>query len=312
MDNLIAVFAILVVIGFFASIGTGATFLVLRSKAGKGLRKGFYSSVGVFFGALVLMIVSLFSLDDNDDSEVATEKNSSNETQEVANISEEKPPVFTYDDTVAVADAKGNFTLPINVEEGYTAELEPSSVIKSTGTLEKKDETTYILSGTIVPEEVTEMYSLTFKKDGMTEEDIVFIDNEILNNAYGEQQLAAVKEEENKEAIANEKSISYGMLNKSREGYVGERYHISKGQVLQAEEIDGETNLLVNIKQDGYGYWDDLVHVRLFGTTDAVENDIIEVYAILNEKLDYSTQIGGTNSVPSMNASEIKVISNGN
>ncbi|MGP0696628.1 hypothetical protein [Listeria monocytogenes] len=121
------------------------------------------------------------------------------------------------------------------------------------------------------------------------------------------QEKKAEQQRERNEALANEKKYSYGTLIKKSNLYVP--YHITKGQVMQAQEDDlGETTLLVYIKDTGYGVWDDLVMIKLDKTTEAVKDDFVEVWGEIQGTETYDTQIGGSNTVPSMKATSVRVI----
>ncbi|EUJ53829.1 hypothetical protein [Listeria fleischmannii] len=116
-----------------------------------------------------------------------------------------------------------------------------------------------------------------------------------------------VKETRQK-ASENEKSLRYGDLIKSDE-YDGEPYHITKGKVFQADESSDGTTLLVYLTDTGDDVWDDLILVKYqIGETDAIEDDYVEVFGSLEERTTYETKIGGENTVPTLNAAEVKVI----
>lgn len=116
-----------------------------------------------------------------------------------------------------------------------------------------------------------------------------------------------VKETRQK-ASENEKTLRYGDLIKS-DKYNGEPYHITKGKVFQADESADGTTLLVYLTDNGDDDWDDLILVKYqIGETDAIEDDYIEVFGSLEERTTYETKIGGENTVPTLNASEVKIV----
>ncbi|MCJ8184771.1 hypothetical protein [Lactiplantibacillus pentosus] len=100
----------------------------------------------------------------------------------------------------------------------------------------------------------------------------------------------------------NAQKYSYGDLVKSN-NFVGKSYHISKAEVLQAEEDDGQTVLLVYINDDP----DDLFMVVYDGTTKAVEDDYVDIQGVLPKRQTYKTQSNGSNTVPSLVANKITV-----
>ncbi|EAD5794215.1 hypothetical protein H4905_002873 [Listeria monocytogenes] len=116
-----------------------------------------------------------------------------------------------------------------------------------------------------------------------------------------------LKNKNNQEAKDNAKSISYQMLNKNADTYKDEPYYI-KGKVVQAIEDSGTTLMRVNVTDDGSGYYDDTMAVLYDGFTDAVEDDIIEVYGTIYGNYTYETTIGGEMRIPGLNAESINII----
>ncbi|MEB2462844.1 hypothetical protein Q3V40_06500 [Listeria monocytogenes] len=116
-----------------------------------------------------------------------------------------------------------------------------------------------------------------------------------------------LQNKKNQEAKDNAKSISYQMLNKNADTYIDEPYYI-KGKVVQAIEDSGTTLMRVNITEDENGYYDDTMAVLYDGFTDAVEDDIIEVYGNIYGNYIYETTIGGEMRIPGLNAESIKII----
>lgn len=100
----------------------------------------------------------------------------------------------------------------------------------------------------------------------------------------------------------NAQTLSYGQLIKS-DDFVGKSYHISKAQVMQAEEESGKTLLLAYIDDDP----NHLFMILYNGKTSAVEDDYIDVQGILSTREEYKTNIGGSNKVPSLIAKNITV-----
>lgn len=100
----------------------------------------------------------------------------------------------------------------------------------------------------------------------------------------------------------NAQVLNYGQLIKS-DNFVGKSYHISKAEVLQAEEQSGKTLLLAYIDDDP----DHLFMILYNGKTSAVEDDYIDVQGIFDKREEYKTQIGGSNRVPLLIAQNITV-----
>ncbi|EAD5308146.1 hypothetical protein ED407_02855 [Listeria monocytogenes] len=115
------------------------------------------------------------------------------------------------------------------------------------------------------------------------------------------------QQESESEAKENSKDISFQMLDKNADNYINEPYYI-KGEVVQAIEDGGETLLRVNITKDEYGDYDNTVAVLYDDVTDAVEDDIIEVYGKIYGKYKYESTIGAKLTVPGIQADSIKVL----
>lgn len=101
----------------------------------------------------------------------------------------------------------------------------------------------------------------------------------------------------------NARTHSYGEFAKS-DSWVGKSYHISKAEVMQAEEENGQTMLLVYTDDDP----SHLFMVAYDGTTDAIEDDYVDIQGIFSKRQTYDTSIGGNNTVPSLLAKKITVV----
>ncbi|MCM3317190.1 hypothetical protein M3603_11085 [Rummeliibacillus stabekisii] len=204
--------------------------------------------------------------------------------------------VYSYDEDRAIANKSGAFTIPLKLENGYKAKLTDTNV-----KIKKESNSNYTLSGKISKEKPKASYKIVLVNGKDKKIATIKVSNKKANVAYKKEQVRA-------EALKNEEEFPYGMLNKSQKGYKGKPYHITKGHVMQAIEVNGKTFLLVEITNKGYGYYEDIIAVNFDKKTDAIEGDLIEVYGTLKEKFDYDTQIGGSNSVPAMIADSVKVI----
>ncbi|KRO28440.1 hypothetical protein DY78_GL002436 [Lactiplantibacillus fabifermentans DSM 21115] len=100
----------------------------------------------------------------------------------------------------------------------------------------------------------------------------------------------------------NAEKYTYGDFVKS-DDWVGKSYHISKAEVLQADETDGQTVLLVYTDDDP----DHTFMVAYDGKTAAVEDDYVDIQGVFSKRQSYDTKIGGSNTVPSLVASKITV-----
>jgi hypothetical protein len=90
------------------------------------------------------------------------------------------------------------------------------------------------------------------------------------------------------------KEVSYKELNKNPEKYAGESIKL-KGKVLQISEGGSYGNFLLMYVD---GEYDQVAYVEYLNDTDIVEDNWITVYGICGGSYSYSTQIGGSKTVP--------------
>lgn len=299
--------AIVGVLLLLASIIGSIVFLVLSllnrkndEKFKKNIKKLIISAASFIVSIILLIIAGAIGSNNysNDTLETTSSPTSNKDEEKTA----KKTVAFKYDDSIE-ADKNGNFKLPIKVIDGYTPKITEGDEAK----LKKKDSNNYILTGKINKKDDSGIYYLDFVSNDDKQEETIFIENTKAYDSYKKEQKAAAKQKVRSKALQNENKLSYGMLIKAQDRYAGEPYHITKGHVMQAMEQDGETTLLVQITNKGYGFWDDIVYINYPNITDAVDDDFVEIWGTLGEKMDYDTQIGGSNSVPSMKADSIKV-----
>lgn len=93
----------------------------------------------------------------------------------------------------------------------------------------------------------------------------------------------------------NAQTHTYGEFVKS-DDWLGKSYHISKAKVLQADEDEDGTTLLVYTDDDP----SHLFMVLYEDKTDAVEDDYVDIEGVFLKRQTYDTQIGGSNTVPAL------------
>lgn len=257
--------------------------------------------------SFVLLIASAFALPSADVTQPAKEKKVTASDSEKEEKKEKKIIPFVYsDDENLEANEKGVFDINVTLGEGYEIKhIKGANLKKST-----KD---IILVGEIANDKKKKTITVTISNDQETREEKITVMNskkiiaqiDAKKKAEKEaQQMAKMKEK----AVVNAQNITYNHLIKTKDGYKGKDYYIAKAEVFEAYEEDGVTLMLVNMTNNGYGYWGDLVAVVYQGTTEAIADDFIEIYGKLGEQYTYQTKIGGTNSVPTIAASEINVL----
>lgn len=300
---------LLLLVSVVSLIILGFKKLVRKGERNNGVLK-FKNIILAFVASIVLIIVGGALSPEEENNNKANGSNESTKKEK-----KDEKPLYSFDSNETKADKDGKFKVVINVEDGVTPSLKEATNVS----LKKESDKKYILNGIANKNEQTETYSVEFKSANKTQQAAITIDNALAKDAYVQKQIAE-KEKKEKEAkaaaekkekdlaLTNEKNISYGMLNKSKDKYVGKPYHITKGYVMQAMEEDGKTTLLVQVTNKGYGFWDDIIAVYYPKSTDAVDEDFVEVWGTIGEKWDYTTKIGGTNSVPTIQAESVKLI----
>lgn len=227
----------------------------------------------------------------------------SSEKKVTAEEKKEKPTeAFTYNKIDLEADDDGEFDVSLTVSEGYKIDKADGAEIEDWGDGDVD------LVGVIAKDNKKADITITATNGEDTQEEIITIDN---NEAYSA--VARVKQDKKdlkaakKVARENSKEITYKHLIKTSDGYVGTEYYIAKAKVVQAFEENGKTVLMVNMSNEN-NYWTDLIAIAYNGTTDVIQDDIVEVYGYVAEQYTYQTKIGGTNTVPLILASEIKIL----
>ncbi|RIJ62909.1 MULTISPECIES: hypothetical protein [unclassified Rummeliibacillus] len=301
MDALFGVVGVLLlVVSIISVVIFGLLLAVKKNNSKKNYKRKLRNSSILFVISIVLIIIA-GSLSPSENSSSKKDETTSSKTVEKK---EKKSVAYTYDKAETKADRNGDFLVKIEVKDGYTPEIVKGANV----TLKKKDDHHYLLSGTVDKKEQSATYKLSFTANDDQQTMNLTIDNALAKKAYVQKQIAEAKKKVKETALKNENTLSYGMLNKSQDKYVGKPYHITKGHVMQAMEDNGKTTLLVQLTDKGYGIWDDIIAVYYPNTTDAVDSDFVEIWGTLGQKWNYTTKIGGSNSVPTMKADTIKVI----
>ena len=97
---------------------------------------------------------------------------------------------------------------------------------------------------------------------------------------------------------------AYGVIVK---GVYGTCVH-SQAQVFQFDSLTGNKAMLVEVTNEGFGIWDNLVYVRLANAAmgaPIIENDIVYMVGRLDGTYTYTTSFLGTNTVPVIDVTAI-------
>ena len=93
--------------------------------------------------------------------------------------------------------------------------------------------------------------------------------------------------------------VAYKVIAKNPDAYTGQRFTF-RGKVMQIEESESKTFMLVEVTKDSYDIWTDLIAVAYEGSVAVYEDDIVEVWGICSGSFSYDTKMGGSNSVPGL------------
>lgn len=104
-----------------------------------------------------------------------------------------------------------------------------------------------------------------------------------------------------KQEIANYKNscikISYKVLNKNPDKLIGTKVRLT-GKIMQIQEENNQTFMLIEVTYKGYDIWTDNVAVYYEGTINAYEDDVITLYGEVTGSFSYKSRAGWDMSVP--------------
>ena len=85
-----------------------------------------------------------------------------------------------------------------------------------------------------------------------------------------------------------------------------------QAQIFQYDSVTGSSDMLVDVTNDGYGLWTDIVELQLPATglpPGLVENDVIQFWGPISGTNSYTTTGGGNNTVPVVDAQDVTLVS---
>lgn len=85
-----------------------------------------------------------------------------------------------------------------------------------------------------------------------------------------------------------------------------------EAQVFQYDANTGTTEMLVEVTNDGYGVWQDLVELTLpqsVVSQNFIENDVIRFWGVTTTPDTYTTENNGTNTIPAVNVKYATLVS---
>jgi hypothetical protein len=106
------------------------------------------------------------------------------------------------------------------------------------------------------------------------------------------------------QAIANAQAIPYKQLAKNPDSYSGKLARYT-GKILQIQEEGNTGFMLLSVTDMGYDVWTDEIYVAYRGSIPQGEGDMATVVGEIQGGFDYETKIGGTNSVPALDAEKV-------
>lgn len=105
--------------------------------------------------------------------------------------------------------------------------------------------------------------------------------------------------------------VAYKDIARQPDTYAGKNIMFT-GEVMQVDEnsYTDDIVLLIQVTQDEYGYWDDLVYVTYTlpdGAPRILEYDIVKFYGECEGTYTYETVMGSNNTIPSVSARYIDI-----
>ncbi|MBE6010275.1 MAG: hypothetical protein E7236_06430 [Lachnospiraceae bacterium] len=103
--------------------------------------------------------------------------------------------------------------------------------------------------------------------------------------------------------------IGYKDLARTPDDYAGSKITVT-GEIMQVQESGSEAIYLMNITEDEYGFWEDLVWINapLDQNNRYLEEDIVQIWGEYQGIRTYSTVLSAENSVPEINAEYLELI----
>ncbi len=309
---ILGLFSVLLVLAsFIGIIVSGIIFLIKKSK--EKPRKNskttlIVSSGALIFGIVLLIIAISLTHDDSDSTKTASTSTSQSSTESDKNL----PKVFLeLDKKTFETNSKGTATITGKTEPGTQLVMTYDKVgLGDPDDTEKKDvhiNKDGTFSITVNWETTYDFYAVKKgESDNEVKADVHFSKEA---NEYIKQQEEKKHQEEIAEGKKNAQTITYNHLKKNADDYIGKKYFIT-GKVAQAIEDGGVTLLRVDITNEGYGIYDDTVAVQINGKTDAVEDDIVQVFGTISGNYTYTSTINAEITIPGIDAKteDVKVI----
>ena len=85
-----------------------------------------------------------------------------------------------------------------------------------------------------------------------------------------------------------------------------------QAQIFQFDSNTGPSAMLVEVTNDGYGLWSDNVELLLPNAAagqSLVQNDVVQFWGTITAPDTYTTQSGGTDTIPAINVEYITLVS---
>lgn len=106
--------------------------------------------------------------------------------------------------------------------------------------------------------------------------------------------------------ISHAQTIPYAELIKDTTPFEGKKIALH-GQIFQIQQQEGMGGImLLSVTDDGYGLWTDNVWIDYDKDIPYVEKNLVTVYGTVTGMKSYDTQIGGTASVPEVQAAYVE------
>lgn len=297
---------LLVLISFFTIIISGIIFLIKKYKDSP--RHKSKKTLLVSSCTLILGIIFFAIAVSHDNSESESAKPASTTEEHHKEKAKKLPKVkLSTDKTTYETNANSVATIKGNTEPGATVSLFDEDLN------EKNVKVNPDGSFTVDVNKAGD-YDVSASKDGRDDKSITVTVKYSQAAIEHQKQLAAAKKQaEIDEGKKNAQTITYNHLKKNADDYIGTKYFIT-GKVAQAIEDDGKTLLRVDITNEGYGIYDDTVAVLIDGKTDAVEDDIVQVFGEITGNFTYTSTINAEITIPGMQAKpeDVKVIGRSN
>lgn len=244
---------------------------------------------------LALIVISAVTAPDAQDDNASAPSETTTTTIPPAEVTEVLVPTTT---TAEGPSADIDLSQPsISVEDATSVDISGSTAPGSTVTAEWDDGNATVTAGA--------RGNFTLTIDGLDTEGVVDVSltSEAPEGDTAESSVSVTRTVSENTFKFFTRRIPYDELVRDPNALIGETVNY-RGQVFQYDSVTSTAAMLVSVTDEDFGFWTDNVLVTLDPALGAnIDNDdIIDVWGTVTGAQTYETAIGGSNTVPTVDA----------